>query len=258
MGLQDLEKTLSNLFEGIFAKGSHQIQPVEVARALVREMTQQRKVSVSRIYAPNLFKVHLGRADYDKSLPLHEALSQELVDHVRAKAAEKSFTLIGRIEMSFVEDETLGMGDITVETSFIPSEPVHHPSPSVEVPHSTGQPAAGLDHTMIFRKNEIPPQKEKQIAVAVVSGPDKGQGVTMEADGHYIIGRKSTNQVVLTDINASREHAALECRDGIIYLTDLGSRNGIYVNGLKVDQQCCLEIGDQIQIGENILQVEGV
>ncbi len=257
MGLQDLERLLSSFWEGIFIKSSRQVQPVEIARALIREMAQQRRVSVSRIYAPNIFTISLGADDFEKTAPLQAALSQELEEHIRYKAAEKGFTLIGRPSVSFEEDRSLGIGEIRVRSSYASTDnATGTPRSEKNVPEPDRGDVQSFEHTMIFRKEEKELPEQRKIILTVVHGPDQGKKFPLEGEGPFMIGRKSTNHIVLSDINASREHALLEYRNGELYLIDLNSRNGTFVNGNGIDQKS-VEIGDQIQIGENLLQIEG-
>jgi hypothetical protein len=244
MNLEELESMITRFWEGIFRKGKRPIQPVEIARALVREMAAQRRVSVSRVYAPNIFTISLSKADFEKSSPLQEALCRELADYVRNKAVEKEYTLIGRPQIGFLEDETLEIGDITVKSSYS-SDISQEPVIIDETPE--------IDQTMIFDKQEN--VYETNYFITIVSGPDQGKSISIKNDASYYIGRKSTNHLVLTDINASREHATLELRGGVLHLVDLGSRNGTYVDGIRVDHYE-LSDGDQFQIGDNLFRVE--
>ncbi|HAF17773.1 MAG: FhaA domain-containing protein [Thermacetogeniaceae bacterium] len=247
MNLEELENMLTKFWEGIFRKGKRPIQPVEIARALVREMAAHRRVSVSRVYAPNIFTISLSKADFQQSSSLQEALCRELADYVRNKAVEKEYTLIGRPQVAFMEDETLEMGEITVKSAY--SSDLHQEQ--VE-PNE----APGIDHTMIFDKHDkLNEAVGKNYIVTIVSGPDQGKSITIKRDASYYIGRKSTNHLVLTDINASRDHAYLELRNGVLHIVDLGSRNGTYVDGIRVEQYE-LEDGDQFQIGDNLFRIE--
>lgn len=64
-----------------------------------------------------------------------------------------------------------------------------------------------------------------------------------------MVGRESKNNIVVSDINASRSHAELACdAQGVWHITDLGSTNGTLVNGFEVASQP-LEEGDRITIG---------
>jgi len=68
------------------------------------------------------------------------------------------------------------------------------------------------------------------------------------------IGRSSECELVLRDPRASRQHARLTARDGVLVLTDLGSTNGTHVNGQRVSEVVLGE-GDRISIGETVLIV---
>jgi len=254
---QAWERWLTNFWEGIFRnKSTRPVQPVEIARALVREMAAQRRVSVSRIYAPNVFDISLGKADFEKCVPLQEPFSRELEEYLQEKAAEKGFTLIGRPRVSFIEDPSLGIGEIQVKSAFA-SPGKDQESSRIEKPLTTQTPEGEIhqiDRTMVFNKKEV--REKKNLFLKVIQGPEQGKIFSLAGENHYIIGRKNTNQIVLPDLNTSREHALIEWREGSLYLTDLQSRNGTLVNGIRISQQC-LKVGDKIQIGENILQVEG-
>lgn len=68
--------------------------------------------------------------------------------------------------------------------------------------------------------------------------------------GGLTIGRNPTEGLVLgSDSLVSRQHARLEYAGGQWILTDVGSRNGTFVNGARVTRQA-LRPGDQIQIGQ--------
>jgi hypothetical protein len=70
------------------------------------------------------------------------------------------------------------------------------------------------------------------------------------------IGRGQENGIVLKDNTISRCHARLERgRDGKITLTDEDSSNGIYVNGMRVEQ-AVLKMGDEVKIGASYFRFE--
>ncbi len=68
------------------------------------------------------------------------------------------------------------------------------------------------------------------------------------------IGRRADNDVVIQDKQASRYHCTLEPTDGGYVLSDLGSRNGTRVNGVRVDR-AVVTAGDEIAIGQVVLRV---
>lgn len=68
--------------------------------------------------------------------------------------------------------------------------------------------------------------------------------------GNCALGRAIGNDVVLVDDRVSRRHATIHTQGGHeLWLIDLGSRNGTYLNGRRVSQPTRLRDGDQIQIG---------
>mgnify|MGYP001168848861 CR=1 FL=1 len=78
------------------------------------------------------------------------------------------------------------------------------------------------------------------------------------AEGHppRVIGRSSEADVALSDPEVSRRHAALQAAGGILYLTDLGSRNGTFLNGKKLGGEGIeVKIGDHIDVGNTRLEV---
>lgn len=86
-----------------------------------------------------------------------------------------------------------------------------------------------------------------------VSGPYFGKVVPIH--GRLTIGRDSSCSLVLDEPEMSRRHAAIEVTTGEIYLRDLGSANGTFVNGVQV-RDTCLYSGDQIAFDRNRFLLE--
>jgi signal transduction histidine kinase/pSer/pThr/pTyr-binding forkhead associated (FHA) protein len=89
------------------------------------------------------------------------------------------------------------------------------------------------------------------LTLLVLQGPDKGRRFELP-DAPTLIGRGS-EQLPLTDNTVSRRHAQLLPHDGNWVLKDLGSSNGTYVNGIRVDNTYDLKLGDQIRVGRSLL-----
>lgn len=69
------------------------------------------------------------------------------------------------------------------------------------------------------------------------------------------IGRSPDNDVVISDSLVSRNHAVLEHVGAEWKLRDLGSRNGTYVNGSRVDHVCRVRPGDRIEMGDTTFRL---
>ncbi len=67
------------------------------------------------------------------------------------------------------------------------------------------------------------------------------------------IGRARESDIFLPDQWLSRHHAEIQRREGVFFLLDLGSKNGTLLNGERVRQQCRLQQGDVIALGEHHL-----
>src|SRR5215210_6558443 len=92
--------------------------------------------------------------------------------------------------------------------------------------------------------------------LTITSGPDAGKTVDVQGN-EFTIGRDASCDLTLQDGKASRRHAALRVLpDGRATLYDLGSSNGTFVNGQRV-QSVLLSGGEQIQIGDTVLSPAG-
>lgn len=89
----------------------------------------------------------------------------------------------------------------------------------------------------------------------VLQGPDKGYTIQI-LDESTILGRHS-EQVSLSDNTISRQHSRLEHDDQGWQIVDLGSSNGTYVNGERINGPTRLKHGDQIKIGGTLMVFGG-
>src|SRR5678816_4167489 len=92
-------------------------------------------------------------------------------------------------------------------------------------------------------------------SLVFLAGPIAGRRYKL-ADGEYIIGRRSDCQIFVPDMRVSRQHARL-WKDGAAWqIEDLGSNNGTFINGAKVQTATPLRHDDEILIANNRIRVE--
>jgi serine/threonine-protein kinase len=95
-----------------------------------------------------------------------------------------------------------------------------------------------------------------RVTLHVVAGPQTGRDFTFDQHDTFMIGRSEDAQFCLPqDRFFSRHHCILEIAPPQCFLRDLGSTNGTFVNGIRVDT-AHLKHGDRIQGGETVLEVE--
>ena len=89
-----------------------------------------------------------------------------------------------------------------------------------------------------------------------VTEPPHLRGSRFELTGlEMTIGRAAGCQVALPDDTfASTVHARVYGRDGAIYVEDLGSTNGTYLNGMRLGAPAVLRPGDQLQVGNTVME----
>jgi len=111
------------------------------------------------------------------------------------------------------------------------------------------------DRTVSFSVNNLLEGSTKRRAVLIVlAGPRLlGKSFSIDFSG-MIIGRSLDADIWLDDESVSRHHAKLELNNGQVVVSDLGSRNGTFCNGERIEKRELVE-GDRIQVGnETILK----
>lgn len=95
-----------------------------------------------------------------------------------------------------------------------------------------------------------------RVTLRVVAGPQTGRVFTFDQHETFMIGRSEDSHFCLPhDRYFSRHHCILEIAPPQCFLRDLGSTNGTFVNGIRVET-AHLKNGDRIQGGETVLEVE--
>lgn len=118
MGLQGFERRLERLVEGTFAKAFRSgLQPVEIARRMVRELDANRTIGVRGTVAPNHVTVSLAPDDYDHFESFHETLTRELADAAREHARDERYQFLGPVEVQIVVDDRLRRGEFGVDAT---------------------------------------------------------------------------------------------------------------------------------------------
>ena len=249
--LRNLEAKLGGLVEGAFGRAFRtSVQPVELAHKLAKEMEDNQMASVSRVYVPNHYRVYLSSKDREQFASYEPALRKELSDYLLEHARQEQFALSTRPQVEFHTDERLDLGEFGIQAELVAL-------PEDERPEGEAAPApsAGdFGHTMVYSPSSdarrIEPVDDRRQALLVGGGRRN-----VLSGNRVVLGRSREADIVLQDPNVSRRHAELRREDGGWQIVDLGSTNGIKVNGRRVDNQP-LRPGDQVTIGVTDLTFE--
>ena len=93
-----------------------------------------------------------------------------------------------------------------------------------------------------------------EFQLVIVEGADTGR--EFDLTGGIVAGRGQDAGIVLEDSEASRKHASLSVEGGAVAVEDLGSTNGTFVNGTRIDRPRKLTPGDVVRVGETDLRFE--
>ena len=249
--LRNLEAKLGGLVEGAFGRAFRtSVQPVELAHKLAKEMEDNQMASVSRVYVPNHYRVYLSPQDREQFASYEPALRKELSDYLLEHARQEQFALSTRPQVEFHTDERLDLGEFGIQ-----AELVALPEDERPAGESAPAPSEGdFGHTMVYSPSRdarrIEPVDDRRQALLVGGGRRN-----VLSGNRVVLGRSREADIVIQDPNVSRRHAELRREDGGWQIVDLGSTNGIKVNGRRVDNQP-LRQGDQITIGVTDLTFE--
>ena len=229
---------------------SSEVQPVELARKLAKEMDSHKSAGVARVYVPNEYTVYLSGKDRTRLEGYERSLEQELSGYLLEHARRRSYDLLTRPAVAFETDERLRLGEFGIQTRL-----VKPPAREGEAP----EPGRGGPHDGLLGCPREPAAAESPSHRAEVTT----RGVVTVDDRRYVldsarstVGRSRDADCVLRDPNVSRHHAELRrSPTGDWTIADLGSTNGVKVNGRRVGSTR-LKSGDKVTLGTTTFQFD--
>ncbi len=218
-----LERGIEGFFKAAFRSG---LQPVELAKRILREMEAAKTVGVKEVWVPNRYVLTISEEDRQRFANMEGALVRELETVVTEGARENGWGLVARPEVVFETDESMKRGDLQVvaELSEAPGPVLAEAEPTP----TPGHPGARL--VLANNGKEFPLEVERAV-----------------------IGRLAGSEVEIQDPGASRRHAEIRRQGDEFVVVDLGSTNGTLVNDAPISEYT-LEDGDRITIGRTILE----
>ena len=131
--LRSLEARIEGLFEGIFGRAFRtHVQPIELARKLVKEMDDHRSVSVSRVYVPNEYTLYLSPPDRKQFEGYEDSLVGELQEYLAEHARREDYALLTPPRVLVTVDGDLAVGEFGIATRLVAAEDA--PKPPEKLP----------------------------------------------------------------------------------------------------------------------------
>ena len=230
------ERKVEGAVNGVFARAfKGDVQPVEIAARLQRELDAEAKLlSRDKRLVPNEFVVGLSPHDHDKLAPYSGALVAEIAAELRNHAAETGYVFNGPIRIHFSLSPELPTGRFTVSSEAVAGVE-ERARPAGDRPRPTAPPA--LRSQLVLEVN--------------------GTRHPLEPPG-LVIGRGTEADLRINDPGISRLHARIRVEPTAgtlrVDIVDLGSTNGILVNGHRV-REAALQEGSRIEIGSTRMLV---
>jgi hypothetical protein len=228
-GLQRFEQRLEQLISGVFARTFRSaVQPVEIAAALERELDNNAQIlSRDRRLVPNDFHVELSQTDLDRLTPYDSTLARELTDQLQDHADSQGYVFPGPVKIGFESADDLTTGRFRIRSQ------------------AQAQVRSQSTYTQVRRARAV-------LEVNGTRHPLQPPGL--------VVGRGSDATLRINDPGISRQHAEFTVTargdaEPLIEVHDMGSTNGILVDGRKVPR-ATLRHGSRVQVGHTTLVVE--
>ncbi len=221
--LQRFENRLEQVISGAFARAFRSaVQPVEISAALQREVDNNAQIlSRDRRLVPNSFHVELSQTDLDRLAPYDSTLAGELTETLRDHAEHQSYVFPGPVRIEFEAAEDLTTGRFRVRSA------------------AQAKVTTNATDTQMTRAKYF-------LVVNGVTHPVNPPGL--------VVGRGNEADLRINDPGVSRRHVEFRVDGARLAVRDLGSTNGMMVDGNKA-QQATLYDGSTIKIGNTTMTV---
>lgn len=243
--LRDFERRLEGAVEGFFARAFRSgLQPVELAKALQRYMSNYQQVGLDGVIVPNVFRFSLSDDDLERFSGFTRSLQRELADVARRTADEKGWATKGPLRIEFQRSDAVRVGTYELRGKVEAAQRRTERVPTS--PRTTGVATA-------VQPRSHPPATGAETAPArldLIDGPDAPRSFPIARE--VVLGRLPECEVPLVDASVSRRHARIRLEGDRWTITDLGSTNGVRLNGEPVSV-AELRHGDRVELGTVVL-----
>lgn len=235
------EGAFERLFEGSIGRVFRSpIQPAEIGRKLERAMTSNQVVSVDAIWVPNVYRVVMHPRDMVLFADYVGALCRQMEAWLREIAADRGWTMIGRVQVQLVASHRVPRRSIRVTASIAERADLDRDEQDE------------IQQTEVYRVIRETAGVQP-VRLHFTNGPNAGHEVIVRQPV-TTVGRAWDNDIVLDSADVSRYHARLELGDDGLQVVDLQSTNGTRVNG-KATHSAVVRTGAELTFGTIVARV---
>jgi FHA domain-containing protein len=251
-----IESAMQGAIEGTFGRVFRtQLEPVELARKMERAMEANLVLGMDRRVAPNVYDLYLSPRDFARFQPNAGWTTQYLSSDLITMARDRGYLLTSRPLVRMHEDDSLITGQARVSALLLDAqamvrEGIQLDGGSIDETRSIDA-AEGAALAQELASARARAQTESiPLAWLTLIRPSRGQPMRLERQIIHI-GRNTDNEIVVNDKRVSRFHAEIRCEHGQFVLYDLGSTNGVKVNGAPASRPVPLRNNDTLTVGSH-------
>lgn len=239
-----LERLAENLIEGGFAKVLRpRLQPVQIAKALAKEMGATQMVGPEGPLVANHYSVFLHSSDLAAFAGFQGNLERELAGYLRGYAARRGFKPMGGISVHLQESADVRPDHVRIGATML----------DTSQPDATAAPRS-IESTMEMPAVVVPSPPPATPPAPMQPEPPQALLIGMAgeeiplAHSSTAFGRAIDNDVVLEDRSVSRYHAQITWDADRYLLEDLNSTNGSFASGERISRHALID-GEEISFG---------
>jgi len=252
--LTKIELVAEFLLTYLFKKTTRPIQPVQVARELVKSMLKNKQVSISHVYVPNVYRVFVTPDDYAILESFGETFLIELAKYIYDEGSKQGYTFLTLPVVELKPKPEMEAGSVLIKVEFNDSivanwqiEEDKDYNDAEELEKTT----VLVDSVKMLNFSEINSGRKSRAYLEIIKGEMVGKFFYI--NGEALIGRSDECDIEVNDLEVSRRHFRLFVENNRWFVQDLESTNGTYVNKLRIDKYM-INPGDKIKVGQTIFR----
>jgi hypothetical protein len=206
------------------------------------------------VYAPNEYAVWLSPQDRARYEGVEHEVIDELCAYLLEHARREELILPSRPIVTFHTDERLALGEFGIQAQLVRSAGQSEREEAFDEPEPEGRHGETMIYSSSARvRGEVEGAQATRRSRALVTVG--GRRLPVPARG-ATLGRSRDCEIVLDDSSISRRHAEIRPAGDGWTVADLGSTNGVRLNGRAVEGAQPLQAGDRVELGSTEIVFE--